>query len=182
VSGFAAEFVRRASTPSDIWEFVPLLCARARDAGAPVVVELGTRQGNSTAAFLAAAEDCGAGHVVSVDVDPAQVPEWWHSSKLWTFIRGDDRDEGVFDAVKSACGGRADVLFIDTSHEYEHTVTELGMYVPLVKPGGVVLMHDTEWYTCDVARALDDWCPEHGFTWINHPGCNGLGEFSVPEG
>ena len=35
------------------------------------------------------------------------------------------------------------MLFIDTSHAYEHTLAELRKFVPLVAPGGTVLLHDT---------------------------------------
>src|SRR5690348_17788993 len=38
---------------------------------------------------------------------------------------------------------RSDVFFLDTSHEYDHTLAELRAYMPRVAPGGVALFHDT---------------------------------------
>jgi predicted ThiF/HesA family dinucleotide-utilizing enzyme len=88
-----------------------------------------------------------------------------------------------------------DLLFIDTSHYYEHTLQELRTYVPRVRPGGTVLMHDTELTReqitayegraldgpgIPVAQALDDYCAETGLTWTNTAGCFGLGRIDIP--
>jgi predicted O-methyltransferase YrrM len=82
-----------------------------------------------------------------------------------------------------------DVLFIDTSHAYWHTLEELRLYVPRVQPGGVVLMHDTELESPDgvgnrppfpVAKALNDFCAETGLMWRNRTGCWGLGIIDIP--
>jgi len=78
-----------------------------------------------------------------------------------------------------------DVWFLDTSHEYEHTLAELRAYMPRVAAGGIALFHDTNvigWpgYQWDsdispVATALNDYCAETGLTWENLPGDYGLG-------
>ena len=36
-----------------------------------------------------------------------------------------------------------DVLFIDTSHLYEHTVKEIEAWFPLLAPNALVMFHDT---------------------------------------
>jgi len=36
-----------------------------------------------------------------------------------------------------------DVLFIDTNHEYEHTLKELMMVIPFISKKGIIIMHDT---------------------------------------
>lgn len=146
------------------------------------VLELGVRSGQSTLAFLAAAERTG-GHVWSIDIDKPQVPaHWFTRSDIWTFTCGDDRVVNHDYPV--------DVLFVDTSHEYQHTLHELDRFMPLVVPGGAALFHDTQWGTwrdaCavpgaygPVACALDTWCEQRGLTWVNHPGSFGLGEIRV---
>src|SRR6185437_1352771 len=108
--------------------------------GRPVIAELGVRAGNSAACFLAAAEDSG-GEVWSVDIMPAQVPPHWHDLDRWHFLQADDISGQAQEWLPAAL----DVLFIDTSHQYDHTLAELGLYVPRVRPGGIVLLHDTEW-------------------------------------
>lgn len=177
-------YLDRCSRWSDIREYLPFLHETAKSYDKVRVLEFGSRKGNSTLAFLAAAEAVD-GTVVSVDISPvADNPEGmlpWKYHPRWTFICGDDTEE----AVQMRLLGKVDVLFIDTSHEYEHTLEECRAYVPRVKPGGIALFHDTNligWpgYKWDsfippVAAALDDYCRETGLTWQNMPGEYGLG-------
>jgi hypothetical protein len=138
------------------------------------VLELGVRTGESTRAFLAAAEETG-GHVWSCDIEQPQVPvDDWLASGLWSLTVCDDMTLGPIANVS--------VLFIDTGHEYGATIAELYRFVPMVAPGGLVLLHDTEWREPDfpVARALDTYCAETGRTWRNHTGSYGLGEIEIP--
>ena len=139
------------------------------------VLELGTRTGESTRAFLAAADKTG-GHVWSVDTEVPQVPDHWFESRRWTFTQGDDMAEILPQPA------RVNVLFIDTSHDFGATIAELYKFVPRVLPRGRVLLHDTEWKPPDhpVARALDIYCAETGRTWRNMAGYNGLGEIEIP--
>lgn len=190
-------FLDRLSRNSDIKEYLPFLFETAASYPEVRVLELGTRRGNSTLAFLAAAEAMN-GHVTSVDLDlvthaaDGMLP--WRNCPGWTFIHGDDLDE----AVQAKLPAEVDVLFIDTSHEYEHTLQELRAYMPRVAPKGVALFHDTMCFgTWDkgndtgipsVARALDAYCAETGQTWANLPGEYGLGvihvreEYEIPPG
>jgi predicted O-methyltransferase YrrM len=180
---FYAEYRRRLLGPwTDIKFHLPRLYRTAAAYPRVRVLELGTRRGESTRAFLAAAELTG-GHVWSVDIDQPQVPvEEWEASGLWTLTVDDDL------TVVFPIGTDFDVLFIDTSHEYEHTLQELERWSHLVQPGGVILMHDTEWEppavqlpgpTGPVAVALDDWCHETGRSWRNWPGSYGLGQVDI---
>lgn len=165
----------RSWMPSDIVAHLQQLHDEVAAIPEAVVVELGVRSGNSTAAFLAAAEHNG-GHVWSVDVNRPRVP--WHDHPHWTFIQGDDLD--VADRLPDC-----DVLFIDTSHHYRHTLAELALYMPKVKAGGVALFHDTELERPEgalimdppfpVRTALDEYCAGHGLTVDYVPGCYGLG-------
>jgi len=57
-----------------------------------VVVELGTRKGNSTRALLAAVNDSG-GHLYSVDIGNCrQVVGALGRERNWTFTKGDDME------------------------------------------------------------------------------------------
>lgn len=182
-------FADRLSRWSDIREYLPFLFETAASYPQVRVLELGSRGGNSTLAFLAAAEAVN-GHVTSVDTD--RVTGFldgmfrWRDCPGWTFVQGDDMDG----AVQARLPAGVDVLFIDTSHEYGHTLAELRAYMPRVVPGGVALFHDTacfgDW--CEdgdtipaVARALDDYCAETGLSWENLPGEYGLGVIRVSE-
>lgn len=108
------------------------------------ILELGTRTGESTTAFLLGAEITD-GHVFSVDVNPcpaaaARVKEIGLEDR-WTFLQTDDMDL-PWDAVTHPWVQELDMLFIDTSHVYEHTVGELRKFEPWVRDGGVIVMHD----------------------------------------
>jgi cephalosporin hydroxylase len=171
-------YLDRLLSWSDIQEYMPFLHDTAKSYDKVRVLELGTRKGNSTSAFLAAAEAV-SGHVWSGDIDNAASSLGEFLS--WTFIPGDDMDP----AVQAQFPGEVDVFFLDTSHEYEHTLAELRAYMPRIIPGGIALFHDTNllgWggnpprkdYP-EVRQALDAYCAETGLSWENRPGIYGLG-------
>jgi predicted O-methyltransferase YrrM len=117
------------------------------------------------------------GHVWSVDPDRAHVPPHWFDSDLWTFVQADDL--AVVDEAP-AC----DLLFVDTTHSFDQTRSELAAYVWKVRPGGVILLHDTELERPEAAphdepfpvrRAIEEFLPNFPAAhveWV--PGCNGL--------
>lgn len=159
-----ADYERNLTDPGDMEHL-----ARLHEAALfrPWVIELGVRTGVSTSAFLAAAERAG-GYVWSVDIESPRVPAHWADSGLWTMTVGDD-------LTVPLPGGRWDLLFIDTSHERDHTLAELERYAPLLRPGGLILAHDTAWFP-GVREALDDWCGPRSLAWLEWGGRWGMGE------
>jgi predicted O-methyltransferase YrrM len=182
-------YLDRLSRWSDIQEYMPFLYEQARSRPRCRVLELGARRGCSTLAFLAGAAESG-GHVHSCDIDNVLAfrdgigP--FGASPRWTFTCGDDMDP----AVQAKLPAEVDVFFLDTSHEYEHTLAELRAYMPRLAPGGIALFHDTHlmgWpgYSWDrdvspVWAALDEWCAETGRSWEDMPGKYGLGVIREP--
>ena len=167
------------ATPSDIYEHLPVFVELVHDVNAKKVIELGTRTGVSTIAWLYALEETG-GHLWSVDIDAAPpIGTYPH----WTFVQGDDMDSDVYGQLPYD----VDVLFIDTSHDYTHTLRELNLYRWLVRPGGVILLHDTELPHPEgvigppypVKKAVNEFCAAEGLTWENRPNCWGLGIIEV---
>jgi predicted O-methyltransferase YrrM len=175
----AGEYNLRCQMRSDIVDHLPRLHQEASRPGV-TVIELGVRSGNSTSAFLLAAEQ-NDGHVYSVDIEPVRLP--WLGHPRWTFMQGDDVD------LADDLPDDVDVLFIDTSHHYGHTHKELARYVPKVRKGGVVLLHDTELEHPDGAPATDphfpvrvavvEHCALHGLTPEFVTGCHGLGVIRI---
>ena len=187
---------------SDAQEQLPLLRDAARSFARPVIAELGTRTGESTAAFLAGAAAAG-GHVWSADIAPAMVPAWWRETGRWSFLAADDMSGEAAEWLPA----EPDILFIDTSHLYGHTLAELRKYVPRVRPGGLVLCHDTDISRefmigygetaaaagpeYPVAAALDAYCAEAGLSWSRQARpanpryperqFSGLGTIEIPE-
>jgi len=177
---FGDEFRRRRSVWSDIVDHLPRLYSEAARRPLVRVIELGVRTGNSTAALLAGAEAVG-GHVWSVDKESPSVPDWWWSSPTWTCLLGDDL------TIAPELPADVDIVLLDTSHEYEATRQELSLYVPKVRPGGLVLCHDTEVEQPEavrdgppfpVRRAIED-VTAGRFRCEYVPGCYGLGVIHV---
>jgi cephalosporin hydroxylase len=121
-------------TPSDIVDHLPRFVAMVEELNAEHVIELGTRTGVSTIAWLYGLGKTG-GRLTSIDIDARpKIGEFPH----WEFIQGDDCDPQIVGGLDPA-----DIVFIDTSHLYDQTVKELHTYRWLVKPGGCLVLHDT---------------------------------------
>lgn len=173
-----AEYERVCATDSDIRNHLPRFVALCEELDATHVIELGTRSGVSTIAWLHGLE--GRGRLTSVDIDPAPlIGEFDH----WTFIQGNDLD--VIDQLEPA-----DIVFIDTSHLYEHTCAELAAYLPLVKPGGRIVCHDTQLRRPEgspprplfpVRTAIKEFVEREHLQWYEFTDCWGLGVIEIPD-
>lgn len=171
-----AEYERLCRTPSDIFEHLPTFVRLCEERNAQHVVELGTRTGVSTVAWLHGLSKTG-GRLTSVDIDARPpIGEFDH----WTFIQGSDLDPAVFASLDPA-----DIVFVDTSHHYDHTLRELNLYRHLVKPGGLLVCHDTMLPRPEgsprhdpvfpVRCAIEEFCEAEGLSWTNDERCWGLG-------
>src|SRR5258708_4914234 len=156
-----ARALGRIGANSDIHDHLGTLFYETVVAQPHLIVELGTRGGLSTRALLAAAEVTNA-HLLSVDIeDCSGIDVPLPLLTRWTFIRGDDVAfaDKPFEqfCAKRGLPALADVIFVDTSHEYEHTKAELAAWLPRLAPDGVVLFHDTNmgqgWYRSLNGRA-----------------------------
>jgi predicted O-methyltransferase YrrM len=176
----AERYQRACQTPSDIFEHLPVFVDLCEELEATKVIELGTRGGVSTIAWLYGLE--GVGRLWSVDIDPAPELPYDH----WTFLLGDDLDPQIVKQLPDS----ADIVFIDTSHTYEQTLSELNVYVWKVRPGGKIVMHDSELRRVPartrqpdfpVKVAVEEFCNEEGLTVQYLPNNNGLAIISIPQ-
>jgi predicted O-methyltransferase YrrM len=175
------DYAELCRTPSDIVDHLPRFVAMVLDTNAQHVIELGTRTGVSTVAWLHGLEQTG-GHLTSVDIDPAPAIG---AHAQWTFIQGDDCDPDVFGTLRPA-----DIVFIDTSHHRRHTLCELYLYRHLVRPGGLMVCHDTELRRPEgspqgdppypVKSAILEFVEDEGLEWFNFTDSWGLGVISIP--
>jgi hypothetical protein len=118
--------------------------------GAKVYVEIGTQDKGNIAWVARTKLSSGA---TIIDIDMLDYPE--HDKKIaaelgsdfdYHSIRGDCLSKHVLDQVKAILNGRsADVIFGDSHYTYEHTLAEFSLYYPLVKQGGFMMFHDSEW-------------------------------------
>ena len=165
-------YMQHLHTQSDIQHHLPLLYSRARG----TIVELGTRSGVSTAAFLAGVEKRG-GFVWSVDIDPA-CAKLYAGHAQWAFTQVDSRNE-AFAAMVLKDKGPIDVLFIDTEHTMEMAAAELALWGDHVRPGGVILMHDPETFP-GVRRAAQEFAAARGWPITIVLPCNGMAVIERP--
>ena len=143
-TGFAPfdEIAERASKRSDINEYLATLFVETLAARPKLIVELGVRGGESTFAFERAAALVGA-KLVSVDIEDCTKASNYPG---WDFVKSDDvAFAGQFPGWCRARGiePMIDVLFIDSSHLYEHTVREIDSWFPHLSPRAKVIFHDT---------------------------------------
>lgn len=181
-----AEFDARAAVWSDIQGHLPTLRDAATWYPRGQFLELGVRTANSTAALLLGAARAG-GHLTSVDIAQPTYPAWWHEVDAWALLVGNDLSPEILAATPQ----EVDVLFIDTSHAYEHTLAELHAYVPRVRPGGVVLLHDVEVERFPelpgseppfpVQKAVVEFCINEGLKWTIRTGSHGLAVIEIPR-
>ena len=170
----ADRYAELCATPSDIYLHLPRFVTLVELLDARHVIELGSRSGVSTVAWLYALRDNG--HLTTVDLDEApEIGTWSH----WRHIQGNDQDPDVLAHLEPA-----DIIFIDTSHFYLDTVIELNLYRWLVKPGGVMCGHDSELAWPEgasrgdgpypVKRAVKEFALENGYQVLFYEDNNGL--------
>lgn len=132
----------QARRDTDIADHLPTIFSETVRAEPDTIVELGVRDGESTAVFEAVARDCGA-DLISVDIDESRYNSDYEGR---SFVQTDDVE--FAERFDEWCGNRdvssrIDLLFIDTSHLYEHTVEEIDAWFPYLADDGVALFHDT---------------------------------------
>lgn len=128
------EYLLRCTTESDINEHLPLLRSLAESC--ETIVELGTRSGNSTVAFLASAP----ASLTCIDLSFSSLDETRlrgyidEAQTQWTLLKRNSLDLSPRDIPE------CDMLFIDTLHTYTQIAHEL-TFASRVKR--IIAIHDT---------------------------------------
>lgn len=75
--------------------------------------------------------------------DRDKILNWVSDKQNTILVTGDSHKEETLTEVKEALAGElADILFIDGDHTYEGVKKDFEMYSPLVKNGGLIVLHD----------------------------------------
>lgn len=157
----------------DMYDYAPLLRSLARGN----ILEIGVCAGVSTAALLLGLDDKNNGHLWSVDVVNCDV----FDHPRWTFL--------CRDSQKIALSGHFDLLLVDGDHSYAAALGDLNRFSPLVRKGGLVMMHDVSpspqwidrilrenWYPVEECRqAWNDFVAARNWPHYIVPGQTGLG-------
>ena len=131
----AADAVRVHGAAQHADELGPLLGLLARE-GHKTFIEVGSWNGGSLYAW---SQLPGPPRVLSVDIE-SQPIGGWHGAD---YIRGDSHDPATFRAVQDWLDGQpADFLFIDGDHSWWGAMSDFFLYGSLVRPGGLIGLHD----------------------------------------
>lgn len=157
------------------------------------VCEIGAARGGNL--FLFAQSAAPDALLVSVDIDfafarPSALQKLGRARQRIRCIEADSQLESTRDQVRSLLSGNPlDFLFIDGDHSYDGVKRDFELYAPLVRPGGIIALHDivadyktrhgrdTGTYTGGVPiywRELKDGFPDHREL-IDNPDQDGLG-------
>lgn len=112
------------------------------------MLEVGVQNGQSTKTILMAMNENKFGTLVSIDhkrrhsildADYPDLKQYWH------FIQGNTHSPESLQSAKDALEKDEfyDMFFIDAGHKYPDIKQDWNDYVPLVKPGGIIMLHDT---------------------------------------
>jgi cephalosporin hydroxylase len=126
----------------DIDEHLELMFVEGLLCRPQLIVELGVRHGISTRVFEQVADLCGS-RIISADLEDCSEAS---SYPQWHFFRGDDIYLArLFPELceQLKIQPSIDLLFIDTSHYYNHTLHEIQSWFPLLSPRARVMFHDT---------------------------------------
>jgi len=140
------------------------------------IVQLGHHAGYSTLLIGFCLRNMQARNSLwSVDIDPAMTAytqRWLDRSGLNDYVHLDtacSANPGNPAAAAQYLGGSPSLVFIDSSHQYQHTVAELDLWYPAVAPCGIVILHDASAFAerfdstsrGGVKRAFQEWQKRH---------------------
>lgn len=144
----------RAVRPLQIKTEIVSLAETLTDLRPQRLLEIGTAEGGTLFVFCRCAAPNA--RVISIDL-PGGGPfgggyRAWRNplyrqfavaSQTVRLIRADSHSATTLERVKSELDGRQlDFLFIDGDHTYEGVKRDFEMYMPLVREGGLIAMHD----------------------------------------
>lgn len=134
---------RQARTDTDISSHLETIYLESCLVAPRLMVELGVRGGETTRTLIQVARRTGAA-LVSIDLEPCDVEP--SPDVHWEFVLNSSvnfgRDLSGW-AENRGLPDQVDVLLLDTSHLLEESREEISVWLPQVRPGGVVFMHDT---------------------------------------
>jgi predicted O-methyltransferase YrrM len=105
--------------------------------------------------------------------------------RIELLFRSDSHDERTLERVTRMLGGRPlDFLFVDGDHSYEGVKRDVEMYSPLVRPGGLVALHDIkpgDAWVDGVTEFWEDFRRERPVEEIDAGAGQGIGLYRIPS-
>ncbi len=184
--------------PGQMEEEVLALARQVKTLSPHVIVEIGTCTGGTFYIWCAMAEPTAT--LISLDlpggIHGGGYPSWkqylyrtfGRPGQKTHFMRVNSHEPSSLDQLRQLLGGRLiDFLFIDGDHTYEGVKQDFSMYAPLVRPGGIIALHDIVAHPielhCEVDRFWNELRTNRDYQeFINDPaqGSCGIGIIRVP--
>ena len=123
---------------SDLWMYRTII----DDLRPGLIIETGTRFGGSALWFADQLELLGHGAVVTVDID--DVPGKPTHPRI-THLLGSSSDPAVADQVRALLptDGSPVLVVLDSDHTRDHVLAEMRLFGPMVTPGSIMIVEDT---------------------------------------
>jgi predicted O-methyltransferase YrrM len=146
------------------------------------IVQCGHYIGYSSLMFGFYLRKMGKKHsLYSIDIDEkvtSYSQKWINEAGLNDYVRltvNDSASVSEPDLAIAYLGGAPQLVFIDSSHQYKHTLDELDLWYPYVVPGGLIALHDTSVFAkkfdasnCGgVYKAVEEWCVRNNVQKLN---------------
>ena len=140
------------------------------------IVQLGTHSGHSTLLLGFFLRQMGApSGLYTFEIGEAlcaYTSKWLDCAGLTSFVQVEHRsslDSLSPGLAREYLRERPELIFIDSSHEYGSTVSELQLWYPELAPGGMIVLHDSSAFAegfdvtkqGGVGRALREWRQAH---------------------
>jgi len=145
---YKSKFIKRSAISDYINFFFEIVIKEKPN----LIVELGVNMGFSTRAFLAGLHKNKKGKLISVDIeDFGNLNISKKFRKKWLFFHENDIDfSKKFQNIcsRNKIKPKINILFIDTSHEYQHTLKELKVFEKYMSKNSLYIFHDSNlnWY------------------------------------
>lgn len=114
------------------------------------IVQAGHYAGYSTLMLGFMLRRMGRRHgLFTIDIDASlcdYTRKWVERAALSDYVLvkcADSSDPALPDQAREYFGGPVRIVFIDSSHTYEHTVRELALWCPVITPSGFLVCHDS---------------------------------------
>lgn len=136
------KLVHYSNTESlDISSHVPTLFCHAYFLNPSIIVEAGVSgHEGSNVALRAISRELNS-HLIGIDID--NYTYLYNNIPRGTFLQMDDRKFPDYFKTMKLNQSNIDFIFIDSSHEFQHTVDEIKLFTPMLTENGALGFHDS---------------------------------------
>ena len=128
-------------TNTDFSSHIPVLFAHAVLQNPSIMIESGIRWGNGSTISFSRALNVLDAYLIGLDIDNCSK----HYNELHNaqFIQMSDVLFPAYFKTMHLKNDTVDLVFIDTSHQYEHTLQEIDAFSEILSDNGVFIFHDS---------------------------------------